>query len=89
VAAARERTDADLAKFGAERDKLVGDALEERRMQVFDDYMTAVRARLEREGDIKVYDDVLAKVSALEEPNVAAPRSPLGGASAPVPVIPE
>lgn len=89
VAAAKGRTDADLAKFGAERDKLIGDALEERRMQVFDDYMTSVRARLDREGDIKVYDDVLAKVSALETPNVATPRSSLGGTSAPVPVVPE
>ena len=90
VAAAKGRTDADLAKFGAERDKLIASALDERRMQVFDDYLTSVRARLDREGDVQVYDDVLAKVSALEAPNVAAPRSPLGGgASAPVPVIPE
>jgi peptidyl-prolyl cis-trans isomerase D len=89
VVAVKNRTDADLAKFGAERDKLMQDALEERRMQVYDDYMTSVRARLEREGEINVYEDVLAKLAASEVPPVAAPRAPRGGTSAPVPVVPE
>ena len=75
VAAVTDRKAADPAKFAAERDQLVETALNEARQQVFDDYVSGVRARLERGGDIKVYEDVLAKAAALDMPPVAAPRS--------------
>lgn len=91
VVAATGRTDADLAEFGKQREKLIESAVDRRRTQLFDDFITSTRARLEREGDIKVYDDVLARMSALEKPPVAAPRpgGMPGGIPGGIPVMPE
>jgi len=63
---------ADLVKFAGQREQLMRTALSEHQNQVFEDYVTAVRARLEREGKIKIYDDVLAKLQEAEP--VAIPR---------------
>lgn len=74
VAGALKRTDADLAEFGRQRAEMAERALDERRQQIFDDYASTLRARAEREGDIKVYDDVLAKVEKQQAPEVAPQR---------------
>ncbi|HEX5706475.1 MAG TPA: SurA N-terminal domain-containing protein [Pyrinomonadaceae bacterium] len=74
VAGALKRTEADLAEFGRQRAELAESALEERRQQVFDDYATTLRARIEREGEIKIYEDVLAKLDKQEMPEVAPQR---------------
>ncbi len=87
VAAATNRTDADLAEFGKQRDQLVQSALNQRRSQMFDDYLTALRARLEREGDIKINEDVLARLSALEQPATAMPAG-LPGGTRTIPIAP-
>jgi peptidyl-prolyl cis-trans isomerase D len=63
---------ADLIKFAQQRDQLMRAALSEHQNQVFEDYVTAVRARLEREGKIRIYDDVLAKLQEAEP--IAIPR---------------
>lgn len=70
-----KRTEADLAEFAKQREQLVETALEARRNEVFEDHLAAIRARYERDGDIKVYDDVLAKMSE-DNPPFAAPSSP-------------
>jgi peptidyl-prolyl cis-trans isomerase D len=72
-----KRTDADLAEFGKQQAELTGRALDERRSQVFDEYITAIRRRLEQEGDIEIRSDVLARVDAEAEPPAAFPRAPL------------
>ena len=74
VAGLIKRTDADLAEFNKEHDQLMETALSNKRNDLYEDYVTAVRARYEREGKIKVYDDVLARI-ADEEPE-AAPAPP-------------
>jgi peptidyl-prolyl cis-trans isomerase D len=61
-----KRKDADLAEFAKQRDSLMQSALSARRGDVFEDYVGALKSRLEREGKIKIYDDVLAR---LEEPD--------------------
>jgi len=76
VIGANKRTDADLAEFAKQRDQLIEQALTERRSQVYEDYLTAARARMEHEGDIKIYEDVLAKVAADEPSSAAAPFTP-------------
>jgi hypothetical protein len=40
--------------------------------QVFDDYITSVQARMQRDGQIKINKDVLAKVA--EDEPTAPPR---------------
>jgi peptidyl-prolyl cis-trans isomerase D len=86
VAGALKRTEADLAEFGRQRAELVENALDERRQQVFEDYATTLRARLERDGEIKVYDDVLAKLDKAELPEVSPqrPRVPTSIPAVPV-----
>ncbi|HYX42310.1 MAG TPA: peptidyl-prolyl cis-trans isomerase, partial [Pyrinomonadaceae bacterium] len=82
VVGVTKRTDADLAEFNKQRDDLIKSALETKRNDVYEDYISALRARLERAGKIKIYDDVLARVSDEEEPSaVPAPprRLPIPG----------
>jgi peptidyl-prolyl cis-trans isomerase D len=74
VVGATKRTEADLAEFAKERDELKERALEQRRNQIFGDYIAATRASMEREGRVKVYSDVLARLSEDEAPQ-AVPRN--------------
>ncbi|MCP9494482.1 MAG: peptidyl-prolyl cis-trans isomerase [Pyrinomonadaceae bacterium MAG19_C2-C3] len=71
VVAVAARTDADLTEFAKQRDTLTRQALQSAQSQVFGDYITAARRRMEEAGDIKIYDDVLARLAADE------PMSPL------------
>ncbi|HEY0547618.1 MAG TPA: SurA N-terminal domain-containing protein [Pyrinomonadaceae bacterium] len=70
-----KRTDPDLAEFSRQRDTLTDSMLQDRRSQVFEDYLSNLQARMLREGRIKVYTDVLARM-AEEEPPAAAPQQP-------------
>lgn len=67
-----KRTEADLTEYAKQRDSLMQTALTERKNQVFDDYLEAVRRRMESSGKIKVNKDVL--LSLVEEEPVAAPQ---------------
>lgn len=87
VAAAKGRTDADLAEFGKQREQLIKSALDDRRTQMFDDFLSSLRARLEREGEIKIREDVLAKMTTLEQPPTISTGG--GATSRSVPVEPE
>jgi peptidyl-prolyl cis-trans isomerase D len=78
VVAATKRTDADLAEFAKERDQLTESLMSARRNDVFEDYVSAIRARLEREGKVKIHEDVLARNADEEERG--APPSPFRGA---------
>ena len=73
VVASTKRTDADLAEFAKQRDQLTQSLLTTRRNDVFEDYVTAMRARLEREGKVKIYEDVLARNADEEEAAAPAP----------------
>jgi hypothetical protein len=55
-----KRTDADLTEYAKQRDSLMQTALTERKNQLFDEYLTSVKTRMEQAGKIKVYKDVLA-----------------------------
>ena len=71
VVAATKRTEADLAEFAKQRDQLTQSLLTTRRNDVFEDYVGATRARLDREGKVKIYEDVLARNA--DEAESAAP----------------
>ena len=71
-----KRTDADLTEFAKQRQSLMDSALNDRKNQVFEDYMSAVRQRMEQAGKIKINKDVLASFQAEEEPDAAPPRRP-------------
>jgi peptidyl-prolyl cis-trans isomerase D len=77
VLASTKRTEADLAEFAKQRDQLTQSLLTTRRNDVFEDYVSSMRARLDREGKVKIYEDVLARAATDDE--AAAPPSPFGG----------
>lgn len=87
VVAASRRTDPDLAQFTQQRDELTQTALTTRRNSVFEDYITAARARLQGDGNIRIYDEVLARMAAdepmLSRPGGGMPFPPMGGDDAP------
>lgn len=74
IVGATKRTEADLAEYAKQRDQLMQTALSARRNQVFDDYINAVQARMQQEGKIKIYDDVLARLA--EDQPAALPQQP-------------
>ena len=75
VIGATKRTEADLAEFAKQRDTMILGAVQERRGQIFEDYVQAAQARMESEGRIKIYDDVIAKLGG-DEPTITAPQPP-------------
>ena len=77
VVGATKRTEADLAEFAKQREELTKTAVSARQSQVFNDYIAAVQARLQREGKIKINKDVLDSMADDEVPTAApVPRMP-------------
>ena len=77
VVGVSKRKDADPAEFDKQRQQLVESALRERRDQVFDEYLTDARRKLDEGGGITIYRDTLARLEDFEPP-AALPRSPSG-----------
>jgi len=69
-----KRTDADLAEFARQRDSLMESALTERKSQVFSDYLAATQQRMQRDGKIKIYQDVLDRIAEEQPAAAPAPR---------------
>lgn len=74
VVGATKRKEADLGEYAKQRDSLVQGALMERRNQVFEDYVQAVQTRMDNEGRIKIYEDVIAQLGG-NEPTISSPPS--------------
>src|SRR5262249_39829657 len=68
-----KKTDADLTEYAKQRDSLMQTALTERKNQVFEDYLSSMKTRLEQAGKIRIYKDVLATLQE-EEPEAQPPR---------------
>jgi len=60
-----KREDADMEDFAKQRDSLTEQMLMQKRGELFQDYLASTRAKMEKDGNIKVYKDVVAK---LEDP---------------------
>lgn len=73
-----KRTEADLVEFAKQRDSLTDSMLQQRRSQIFEDYISNVQDRMLREGKIKVFTDVLARIEDEEPATAAPPRRPQG-----------
>jgi peptidyl-prolyl cis-trans isomerase D len=70
VVGVTKRKDADPAEFAKQRDSLMKSTLDSRRSDVFEDYASALKSRMERAGKIKIYDEVLARVGESDELDV-------------------
>ena len=60
------RTEADMAQFPTERDKIIEGILGQKRGQVFADYIADVRQKMEAAGQIKIYKEVLDRIDAAD-----------------------
>ena len=70
------REEANSADFATQRTTLMEQMLARKRSKVFGDYLTATKLKMEGDGSIKVYKEVLDKVDASEP--APAPRMPQG-----------
>jgi peptidyl-prolyl cis-trans isomerase D len=61
VAALRERLAADMAGFEAEKDSLTNSILQQRRASTFSAYVNFLKERAQREGELEVEANALAK----------------------------
>lgn len=77
VVGVKTRKDADMAEFDKRRSDLLEAALKERREQVFDEYLTSARRKLEADGRIQLYPEALAQLEESEAEPVALPRAPI------------
>jgi peptidyl-prolyl cis-trans isomerase D len=66
VVGVTKREDADNAEFAKQRSGLMEQMLSTKRGAVFGEYLTATRQRYEKDGSIKIYKDVIAKIDATE-----------------------
>ena len=71
------RHNADLAAFASERASLTSNLLSTRQSQVFDDYIAAVQQRMKQDGQIRIYDEVLAKIEEAQAQVAPRPQIPL------------
>jgi parvulin-like peptidyl-prolyl isomerase len=78
VVGVTKRTEADLAEFAKQRDSLTDSMVTQRRGQVFEDYISNVQAKMQSEGKIKVFTDVLTRMQDEAPPAAAPPRMPQG-----------
>jgi len=62
VVGVNSREEAKMDEFAKERDRLLDQKLSEKRGQVFTDYLGSVRREMETKGDIKIYQETLAKL---------------------------
>jgi hypothetical protein len=58
------RQEAKMEEFAKERDDLIEQKQTQKRGQVFTEYLASVRREMESKGDIKIYQDALAKLDA-------------------------
>lgn len=79
-----KRTDADLAEFAKQRDSLIESATSERKNQVFGDYIATLQQQMKADGRIKIYDDVLLRLTEEEAPDATTPALPTRRRSLPI-----
>jgi parvulin-like peptidyl-prolyl isomerase len=74
VVAVKERRDAKAEDFEKQKTELTERALDERRGQLFDDFLVEARRKLEEKGQIEINKDTLALIE--EDEPAALPRRP-------------
>jgi len=66
VVGAAKREEANMEEFAKQRDQLLQSSLQQKRGQVFSDYLEDLRRRMEASQQIKIYKDALNKVDNLD-----------------------
>jgi len=76
IVGVNKRNDADMSGLAAQLDTLKQSMVSERQDQVFEDYVAGVQQRMKQNGDIEIYDKVLAQLDEGEP--AAEPGLPAG-----------
>lgn len=61
-----KREEANMDEFAKQRDQLLQSSLQQKRGQVFSDYLADIRRRMEASQSIKIYKEALNKVDGLD-----------------------
>ncbi len=69
-----KREEANMDDFPNQRDRLIGQKLNEKRGRVFSDYLADIRAKMEAEAKIKINKDAVAKLSTASESENGLPQ---------------
>jgi peptidyl-prolyl cis-trans isomerase D len=78
VLGVKTREDAKTEDFDKRKAQLIETAMNERREQVFDEFLTSARRGLDEKGEIQINRDTLAQLEEAETPPAAIPpRSPI------------
>ena len=64
IVGVNKREEGNMNEFATERDSLMDTMLNRKRGEVFGDYLTATKQKMEAAGSIKIYEDALAKLDA-------------------------
>ncbi len=75
IVGVNSREDSKTEEFAKQRDTLLESSLQQKRGAIFSDYLTAVRAAMEKNNDIKIYKDVVDRLDATD---AAEPEIPVG-----------
>ncbi len=73
VVGLNNRPEVNMEDFAKQREELIKTKETERRGQVFSDYIASLRRDMEAKGDIRIYQDALAKLK--DEPDANSPQS--------------
>jgi len=77
IVGVNDREEASTEDFNSQRDSLVEQMLLQKQGRVFADYLAAVRRRMEQNGEIVIYKEVIAKLDAQTQQN-QQPQFPQG-----------
>jgi peptidyl-prolyl cis-trans isomerase D len=67
VVGVNSREEAKMEEFAKERERLIEQKLREKRGQVFSDFLASRRREMETAGNIKIYEETLAKLDESED----------------------
>jgi len=70
VVTVNSREEANMSDFAAQRDNLMQQMLQQKRSEVFSEYLEQTRRDMEAKGSIKIYPDVLARLDEADTPAV-------------------
>lgn len=74
IVGVNDREEANTEDFAKQRDQMIGQMLTQKQNMVFSDYLAAVRQRMEKAGEIKIYKDAIAKLDSQLQQN--SPQQP-------------
>lgn len=76
IVGVNKREDASSEEFAKQRDELMQQMEQQKRGQIYSDYLAATRQKMEQNGEIKIYNDVLERIDAEIQANNPQPQVP-------------